>query len=276
MPLILPRRNLLSYPAGIAPGFDPSHLAARTISSGNGLSAVSLGANYLQLLRGSPCSETVAETAVFDGCIGVASINSGTSANVQSLNNSVDGNSRQTAAAIVVPTGSGTDVLFANGSVGSTGIAIYLGSLQLITYAQLTVSSGIFLNVGEPYFVAVSGADNGFGDATNFVVKSLRTGQVFTAVGGRSNFLTSDGTYLIGSDIFGNKATNTKIAAVAFAPNLFLSIPELQAWAADPWAFWYPRQTQMLVSTDAAAATQYAAFSIPQRGGRVITQMRGY
>lgn len=39
----------------------------------------------------------------------------------------------------------------------------------------------------------------------------------------------------------------------------FFTVPQLLAWAADPWSFWYPRRDTMLIGAAAAAFKAYWA-----------------
>lgn len=67
MPLIVPSRNPLVYPAGLAPGFDPSHVA----SVNPIISTVAQGGSHINILTGGLPSSTVGSpTAAINGLAG--------------------------------------------------------------------------------------------------------------------------------------------------------------------------------------------------------------
>ena len=60
MALLLPTRNPLAYPAGVAPGFDPTHVAAKNTL----ISGIAVGNTYVNLLTGK--TPTISGTPVFN------------------------------------------------------------------------------------------------------------------------------------------------------------------------------------------------------------------
>jgi hypothetical protein len=97
---------------------------------------------------------------------------------------------------------------------------------------------------GVPYFIVAWGADFSYYGAhdTNVLIRRLDTGVVSEYNGSPTGAGSSDGTYSIGMAY--NQVTGKQdLAAVMYAPS---SIGWFQArrWAADPWAFWYPKASR--------------------------------
>jgi hypothetical protein len=157
----------------------------------------------------------------------------------------------ETIAAIFVWNGGSNSVLFVGGG-GNQAVAVYIdGASSLLgAYASATITSGIVIQVGVPYFVACSFKDGG---PSYFLAKRLDTGAVSTSVIGNVGPINASpgGLYYVGSDFYGQTFLG-KLAAVAYAPS-FVTMGDLRRWADDPWAFWYPRfEPEMLVSASLA------------------------
>ena len=96
--------------------------------------------------------------------------------------------------------------------------------------------SGLYISPGVPYLLLVS--QNG-AVGLSFLIKNLVTGAVQTATtSAATTGSSSNGTYVVGGDNIGDYAGGD-IAALAYLQGA-LSTAEMQAWAADPWSFWYP------------------------------------
>lgn len=246
-------RTSLAYPCSGA-GFDPTHLAARSCQ----FSAIASGGNFVNVLTGrigTIVNGTGAPVFACKGRIGPA-VNLPTTAGTGYITMAGDAATpiAVTMGAIVqmnVSQQATAQTIFNSSDTVATGCQIRasLTTGALAAVAGALVTSGIVLTAGIPYFVAASIVANIF----NFVVCRLDTGQVFTATSATApTFSAPDGTFVIGNGASHAAETNACIAAVMFARN-FLTLPQLVAWAGDPWAFWYPRRTFYQIAPSAAA-----------------------
>ena len=247
-PQIIRRRNPFVFPAGVAPGFDPTHVA--------GKAALSWCASYpLVNLVGGVGS--FADSNLKWGlqpigpvaAVGSSTSNSGgitfpppgglTSQNVTFagiFEIDLIGYPYQAAHIAWVTNGSSTCSfgVSTNGSVPSLSV--------LSSY--MSSPTGLpTLVLGHAYFAVVA-----FGAATscNVVVTDLMTGQIWTVIS------TANGANFTGSGIgvasSGNVTGSNKlgIATSAVIP-CAMSVPAMKRWASDPWSFWYPRRAHNLV-----------------------------
>lgn len=243
--------NPFAYPAGIKFGFDPSHIAIIPQSTSLMLSAVAmLGGNFVST-RGAVGTLT-GSTSALKPAIGPVSIQSTTGDKVvftvpATVFKTV------TLAAIVIPAtvGGGARGII---ETGSTGWRINInGSAFRLTLGGIAdITSGLTLAANVPYFLAVS-ADT---VTANFVVTDLSTGKISSAaVASATATTTTDATLKIGNDSSFELFTGSiacVMAAVGTGTTGRMSLPALKAWAADPWAFWYPRRTTDSVGAAAA------------------------
>jgi hypothetical protein len=109
--------------------------------------------------------------------------------------------------------------------------------------------------VGVPYFAAVS-AQSGL---QNAILVDLTTGRTYTGIAATTMGSYANGAvFPVGSG--GGWSAGTAYIAAAMMGSGFLTLPQLRAWAADPWAFWYPQpQLSLMASALKAIAggTQY-------------------
>ena len=270
MPLIVPQRgilrNPLAYPAGIAPGFDPTHVAAKGISAGRGFSGVSLGGNFISLLNDARGTIVGSPTAVIDGTIGPAT-NCVASAWVQFAGQSTAVDASATIGVIYTPTSVGsTQFLFESGGTNNTGWGIFQNPQIVLIAGSVNTQDVIDTTAqvaGVPYFVGVSMSGNSTLNAVivnlqTWVIRSKSAALAFTSVAG-------NGTYEVGGNTAFATASLAKISAVMYAPS-FMSMSQLLAWASDPWSFWYPRkQTYSYFSPPAAPTTAAVRRYVPYR-----------
>lgn len=261
--IILPfETNPLAYP-GRLPGFDPGHFAlgGKPLYSG-----VRSGANFINLLTSASGTVTGTFTSALDGNLG-PSLGCGAIANSNQI--AVSGApqiayQQGTIAAIVRPsdvtnfnaifagspnTSGGLDLFFANDSGA-------LGDLMMRVFGT-NIRSNINNTVaGVPYFVVAScdAATN-----INFLQVNLNTGRVDTATAASSATLPLlDGTFLVAQWRGGGLGCTGNLAAVMYS-GTYLSMAQLKQWAQDPWAFWYPRNTDFALMLKPASA----AVSLP-------------
>jgi hypothetical protein len=267
------RRNPLAYP-GRAPGFDPSHLVA----SNTMLSAVAAGANFVNCLNGSNGTVVAGSTPVLPsgglyGALGPA-VNFSLATNPVGKTSYVSfpGSSTNVRTVTIgallyfLVNGAQAVGVVANDSNGS-GVSFRVNNsgtftLQLAGVASYN-SSAVTLNAAGFYFVAAS--VNTLTGAYCFVLLNLLTGQTtYEALSGSAHTPGSPtGSFVVGN--YGNAAApasemNGAIAAVAYI-NGYRPLPQLLAWAADPWSFWYPPTVENLIfnSLKAPSASSFLA-----------------
>lgn len=271
-PILLKRRGL-AFPGGLRPRFDSNHPASAGISPGHGLCAIAQGNTFINLLNAAKATIiTGTPAAAMDGLVGPACyVGSGGSTDTLNFTgNSTATDNNVTLAAIWRQVGTpGIDGLYVTTGVSSgwgMNFSHSSGSNDLTAINLLTAGwddSGFVITAGHAYFGAVSVSISGTGSAA-WVLVDLNTGVAsfygapdFTI--GWASAGSSVGSYAIG----GNGAEGAplaKIAAVMWAPTC-LTAPQLLAWAADPWSFWYPTPING-VAFDPAWAVAAAAGAI--------------
>jgi len=243
------KRSRLAFPAGVAPGFDPYHVANRikgAIYIGSFIA--SPGPTFINLpypIAGTKLgSPTFSNTEIGPTFSSNAS-NNGTSFTTQWGTVTP---AAVTMAAIIIPIASvaSGDEFIATGYSGSGRNAIILNSLVFTgRVGSADLSSGLpALNLNEPYFIAASQGPATF---CHFVVRSLKSGKVFSnLVANASAVQPFQSPWYIGGTFDGNVAAGIKMAA-AMAANSFTDVAALLQWAEDPWAYWYPQPEESWV-----------------------------
>lgn len=230
----------LAFPAGVAPGFDPTHIAG----AGVRFSGIALAGNFINLLNGARGAITGSPTGAIDGVIGPATNypTAGSTAQSTFSGNAATNDTSSTIAAIVrfPATGATFQGIFANGS-NAAGINLGLktpGALvQLTMFGVVARDSAIVISPNIPYFIAAS--QNG-STIINYVAARLDNGVVVTSTSASGTPTAPNGTFVIGNGPAGSTPASGNIAAVMYS-NKYTSMQQLLAWAADPWSFWYPR-----------------------------------
>jgi hypothetical protein len=230
----------LAYPAGVAPGFDPTHIA----STNTLFSAAVLGGNHVNILNGKPGVITGSPTPKILGALG------------PSVNYPVGGKSvfataiatnyaEMTMAAFVqfdTATAAAIRDVIGN-SITSTSSGYRFGASSaanfLWTIAGASTASSIPVVANVPYFIATSikSATRG-----NVAVCRLDTGQIFTDTAATATTAVVGGTnYTVGNRDDTIRGTVGAVGPVMMS-DVFLSVQQLAFWAADPWSFWYPQK----------------------------------
>jgi hypothetical protein len=146
-----------------------------------------------------------------------------------------------TIAVIATITGTtGNDqVFFTTDSSGTGGWRLRYtssGTLNLVknSIAGIDMGTGPVGNV--PYLLVAS--NNSTSGATNFLMKRLDTGVVTTGTASDTNSPGApNGSYALGSNA-GSAGADSNIGAVLFNAQ-YMTMAQLQAWAADPWGPWF-------------------------------------
>lgn len=255
--------NPLVYP-GRPPGFDPSHFAAQGAICP--VSAVArLGGAFAGLLNPAPPTFTGAPTTSIMGRLGsVCKFTAGSIFNTFSAGDGTTAVPGYTAAAILSPTATTADGLVIGYLNGGASTGLELRSLQLSTVQSgsggFPSNSGLSLTAGRFYFIAASISDG----SQTWLTLDLATGAVKTATtSGSTGALDSCAQVTIGGG--GSLGSNSAIAAAYFAQGVFLGVPQLKAWAQDPWSFWYPPAQQSVM---------FAGLAAPSGGGGFTAKFR--
>jgi hypothetical protein len=95
----------------------------------------------------------------------------------------------------------------------------------------------------RPFFAAVTAPSGGTvaGVMTQLDTGTIQTGTVANAIAHTAGTVIN-----VGNNIAVNQSYNGWLAAVMVS-NVLLSVSQLQAWAADPWSFWYPPDIEQLI-----------------------------
>jgi hypothetical protein len=256
--LLMRRANRLAFPGG-KPGFDPSHPAASSAA----FSYVAQGGTFVSLLTGKSLTVTnVGDTIVpnITGPLGPG-VNFPTAAGTSYCSNGAGVASNNPAnpplmtwAAIATtgPSFSGTQAIACNSADGAAfyGSILRLDggpALALIFPGSMDTASTLAPAANTPYFFAVSYDGNN----VNFLMLNISTGKLLTQVvsaGAHSpNAFVGNPMFAIGNYVSNGTANSFSsewggtIGAVALMARA-MPMQELMQWAADPWAFWYPRK----------------------------------
>jgi len=264
VPTLLTRQRLI-YPAGFAPGFDPSHPAAVGIGKSRGLSAIAATGNFINLLTGIPAVPLHGDSTVTIREIGPTANIPASGDNGSWAGNSTVNATSATMAAIWFPldtTGFNTLVSNSTTGVGTQLIASQAGNgtVALNNWGNTNWGATPSYVANAPHFVAISGNPS----ASAGVTINLQTGLVNVSTGSSGTPTVGNGTYTSGSVANGGSTTQLYLAATMWSPS-YTSLEDLLKWAADPWSFWYPRspltQTSKVgISVSGAAQTPYQPY----------------
>lgn len=238
------RNNLLAYPAGVQPGFDPNHPAARGMSSGNGVSLICQNGSAVNLLNGNRATigGGVPGEAI-NGVIGPATtFGSAAADGLEFTSQALTNSGKGTWGAIVqlagVVSGQYQCII---GNLGSGMLLLDRTSHNLEVYvgAAYTNTSTLALGLNVPYFIAASYFNS---SSMMFLLLNLSNGNLQTQnASGITAPSASTGTVTIGNNNFIGQSFDGQIAAAMFSPQS-TPLPELLQWAQDPWLFWYPKE----------------------------------
>lgn len=275
------RRNPLVYPSGAAPGFDPAHVAAQNCPFSG---VATNGGTFSHVLSRVKGTEGGTKTTSLYNSLGlVTNYPAGGPGTENTVFPFISAASAPiTLAGIFKKTGTppaSTQYLLNNAAVGAVGIGDVnadgtFGGFHETAGTQ-TVTTGVSYVLERPYFFAMSFSIT----LINWVVVRLDTGQTWSAqVANTTGIIDAgDGTITVGSRSGANRQLDGSVAA-AMASNAFMSQQELQTWAGDPWAFWYPRDSLNLVNLEPVpvSTSNFTLFSAPYDDSRTVTQMLGY
>jgi len=154
-----------------------------------------------------------------------------------------------------------SQVLVATSSGANAGVNTYVNSSDVLLWYGVGdgTTSGITLTTGHTYFFGLSLAITQ--NLGNYVVVDLDTGRTYTAATTAGNTLNSGtATLIVGNDSF-NQFSSSGFSAIMWS-NSFFSLSHLQAWAYNPWSFWYPKRApfvipQIGIQFDAASNSGY-------------------
>lgn len=248
--------NPLGYPAGCAPGFDPSHPLAE--SGVVRISAIAMGGNVISLLNGLPASPVSGPAYSADGNMGLTTTYS--AANARSTYPSANVNDTTlTVAAIFTQFTTGAFGVILSNATGVNGFEFLANSSSILQInlrgsAGTTFTTTISANV--PYFVAIS-ATLGL---SNLVLVNLLTGVTKVEASGFGATVAPTGSlFTVGNRGGGGLVLNGKIACV-MQSTAYLNQQQLVAAAMDPWSFWYPQAESDSFGAAAAAGGFFSRY----------------
>jgi hypothetical protein len=238
--------NPLAYPAGVLPGFDPSHVAAKNCV----LSAVSAGNNFISLPKGIAGTVNASPSATMKGLIGPATLFSGTNDRVAFP--CVTGTMTSCTMACIVNTAftTTTDAILVSTTTNTAGAGccfavqvqagLATGKLEFFFENVAIATSTLSISNNRSYFLAVSWVS---ATLINFIAVDLATGVITeaTSASGRASQAAGDGIGAIGNELLANnRMAQGSIAAamIALAP---MSIKQLEPMGKEAWKFWYPQ-----------------------------------
>lgn len=246
------QRNPLAYPAGVLPGFDPSHVA-HVPSTSTTLCAVAHAGSFRDLLSGVTAIQggAAAPTPVINGALGPCVSYDTTKQHVFAAS----GSPGQITFGVIFKVNSITGGVYQSIMSDNSGANAFeinpTGGFEC--YFTGNITNGMPQAIaGHAYlFVGSFKANVLF----NTALVDLTTGQSFIASSNAVGFALGTGktSIFIGNgNSGGNQPSECSIAAVAYT-NKLMSIAEVQAWAADPWSFWYPPPNENYIAITAAA-----------------------
>lgn len=259
--VILPFITSPLAPSGGSPGFDSGHVAA----NGCVLSVVSTGVGAINILKPSTAVYLPnSPTARVDGNLGIGGAWAGASGSGYVFLGSIPAvaNNTFTTACLFRPLDLSDYYVHLSDAGGAAGWWIgstNAGEMFIASAFNANITSGVFLTVGVPYFLAVSvnrTAANTFN--VNFLARRLDAGQIqsSTVIGGSTTDPSaSDGNIIVGGNSFIKDCFGV-MAASMFNNKIALSPPQLLQWAQDPFAFWKPRTLDLsLIMASATGAS---------------------
>ncbi len=264
--LLAPPSNL-EFPAYRAPGFDPTHPA----SPGLFYSGIAVSGSFVNLLTGAPASITGTVSAIMTpqgpGARCVTTLSGLVAATPASV-----AASAITFGAIITLTASIATGVFLQINGGSSSYLYQASRVLFMAAGGSTFSSGVTLALNVPYFVAVSYN----GSTARWVVANLNTGQITQATTSATHTIGTLGgsTTFVSGGTSGAYFMDGQINAGMCALNNWLSAAQLLAWAADPWAFWYPDDDLdfRIVGLTSGGAQSLAGLSLSRfRGASAFT-----
>jgi hypothetical protein len=218
---------------GTKPGFDSAHPASAGMASGRGVSILTFGGGFVDLLSGNKLTPTGAWTAGVQANIGATLNTSSTGYVILSSQSTASLNNNLTAAFIFTASAVATEIDLLVFQISGSKV-IFISSGVLTSYDGSAHATALGVTVGVPYFVIVSQ----IGGVANWFLTNLNTGQLQTATSAWSWTGTQTGVAVICGGA--SHPWNGAFAAGMFSPAL-LSPAQCVAWSADPWSFWYPQ-----------------------------------
>jgi hypothetical protein len=268
-------RNPLTWPTGVTPGYDGSHVAASErvrvsgVYLGNGKTTGS-GWNqngFFDLLHGVNAASNQSNIGHFmDGILGpcyavgpysrLAWFNAGGTSSIPYVDEY-----KGTVACIVRyasvydPNAASFYEFMSNNNANDGGIVIITspadGGVSIncpnssAPYG-MNPATAIKLVISRAYFLAIAyDTDSGgsVGNRTNWVLRDLQTGALQAQQGSGASFnphkLAVNKFYTINGEQFNATGNDTRYATYYWSGK-FHSLADLIQWSANPWSFWYP------------------------------------
>jgi hypothetical protein len=221
-------RDPLAFPAGFAPGFDPTHIAA----PGTLFSGIAASSGFIRLDRAVVGTKNGSPLSVIDGALGPSlqpsTTNNGTGNGYTFSSLSPTGSSNATLAAICRPLtfAGGSNGYIIGDSSGFQSIICYTNGGVRVYIGATLVNSGLAATASAPYFIAVSIIS---GSTFFTVMKNLVSGAIQSAAVTTSDTIGGGETSIAIGQMSGDNFGGN-IAAAMYS-NDALGLSELLSWA---------------------------------------------
>lgn len=247
-------RNPLAYPAGRAPGFNPSHVAGSSVR----FSGIATAGTFYNLLNGRLGSVS----GSVSGGIGQAGPFIQITSAIPSVQftggySTVD--NTQTLAAVGLMNNLTAHFFLLNGSDGSNSALQINASGHFNGWFQggaTNIDSGVaMVAAGIPYLLVQSMNTSN----ANCMAVNLNTGQIkiVTVSSGAPSSPSNNGNIDVGSWPGHDSGSGQTFAAMW--SSVFLSVAQLLQWGADPWSFWYPTDDAFNAFNGTGASSSFLA-----------------
>lgn len=244
--------NTFSYPAGFAPGYDPTHLAS---TQSLRLSCVATATKQMRSLFPNYGVGVMATNATFgmDALVGPVAITNPYSE--IRFSKTVEDKAGTYAAILLGPSGwnlgggSQSQILSDSAyQVGGAGLhwdntdGHLFGAGGISSPYGWVTATPIIMPLRQPIFIAFCYKESG---PACFVLRNLLTGALraepSTTTNSALGSTSSQFFYMIGCSRFNAEGGDEKYNCAMFSGD-YLGMEALVKWSEDPWAFWYPRR----------------------------------
>jgi hypothetical protein len=280
--LLLPRNpsSIYAPPQNGLPGFDPEHLAnGGGIVQTKGFSALATPGQgqLIDLITGVKSTISGSTTTGTITPFGAGATTTSTGRYGFSFSNATR---NVTLGAIIyfgaVPSAIQDLILWSTASV-NTGLAVSAtGNFTWIYNTGSTFTSlAVAVTAGHTYFVAISFSGVTGANTGQFICVDLTAGTKSQAVTFAPTAASVSYTQLLVGNGAGSGAplVGTTYVLAAMGNFQFLKTTELEAWANDPWSYWYPRRFVPQMMAGPSPARIFAGSGIHDGADLLVRQM---
>lgn len=152
--------------------------------------------------------------------------------------------------------------------------AYNVGSINAFVNSGAVSHDFLSVALNVPYFVAIS-IDSS--NTWNAVATNLMTGQIRAATKFATATVPSAGTGICHGNSYNHNQPLNGYLAVSMYSNKGMTLADMLQWAADPWSYWYPDNTDdEIVGIIAAASSAKFRRTLSQLGTRIGARQTQY